>query len=147
VSSDPAHEQPAPEPEPDEGNGEDEGAEPEAASAEQSAAGGEGSEHEGAEPAPVPCPLCEGKGELLIAPRQSPSWKRCDDCDGWGQVLTGSHLPEAAMIDCERCSGKGYAPRPMPVPTYVSPDTPGAEYDAASGTWVVRNPPLAAPQY
>ncbi len=88
------------------------------------------------------CPLCQGEGVLSPAPRQSPSWQTCADCDGWGMVATGSRVPDAALIECERCQGRGYAAE---VPSYapvegVSADTPGAIFDNISGTWRMPGP-------
>jgi DnaJ-class molecular chaperone len=135
VTPDPRHEQPEPEPEPDEGDGEDEGAEVAAAAPTDSPADEAGEADGATDLHSVACPFCDGSGELEYAPRQATGWMRCPDCDGWGSVYTGSRLNEAGLIDCERCSGKGYAPRPQAVPEYVEPGSPGAYYDANTGTW------------
>lgn len=39
---------------------------------------------------------------------QDPSANRCDRCDGWGKVATGSRVNRQEKLECEECSGRGW---------------------------------------
>lgn len=71
----------------------------------------------------VPCPFCVGYGavvadELLerlptvveaLSPfPQSHVFVRCDECDGWGRVLTGGRLGDNGIQPCPKCGSHGY---------------------------------------
>lgn len=40
--------------------------------------------------------------------REAKDARTCDDCDGLGKVLTGSHVPTRDVKDCSRCKGAGW---------------------------------------
>ena len=94
------------------------------------------------------CPLCEGHG-LLYEPQSAeeaaqmrgailaivgettpeelhahPDYHRCEVCDGYGKVYTGSRVGGQEALNCPSCNGMGHtggkaaaAPVPLPVPT------------------------------
>jgi hypothetical protein len=49
----------------------------------------------------------------------------CAECDGWGQVLTGSKTAGGKLWQCARCGGSGFIVKgqPGPAPTYF-PEQP-----------------------
>jgi hypothetical protein len=106
------------------------------------------------------CPLCEGHGMILpqlpepenTARRtavsmalggdgepdylEAPDREKCDVCDGWGEVLTGSRRRENRTGTCTPCNGTGFRTKagevlpiftPAPVPVSPQPFglTPG----------------------
>lgn len=88
------------------------------------------------------CPMCQGDGLLAVEPPNDPRAERCEDCNGVGQVYTGSLVPESAVRPCGKCGGKGFNDvanvTPLTPPAYVVPPAPtGAQwYDADDpGTW------------
>jgi hypothetical protein len=79
---------------------------------------------------PPECRECGGIGFDLTygagePPYQTASDKEtCDECDGWGGVLSGSKVPDQKVVRCERCKGAGYlTPRQVTVtnPDLVAP--------------------------
>lgn len=78
------------------------------------------------------CPLCIGDGFILPTPAgampdpqweviqayagkigdrplKTASWTRvCDDCEGWGVVLTGGRSEHQIEVICKRCEGRGW---------------------------------------
>lgn len=60
------------------------------------------------------CPTCEGLGFDLTGGQGEPDWAtasdkdECDECHGFGSVLSGSKVPELRTVRCERCKGAGY---------------------------------------
>jgi hypothetical protein len=99
------------------------------------------------------CPLCTFPG--LAIPRQAhevtsdveaavlgligksappdfnaaPDYARCEQCDGWGEVLTGAQKEISRTAPCNLCGGKGYRNVIVPVatqPANGAPQFPGA---------------------
>lgn len=79
------------------------------------------------------CPICQGHG-LMDTPqteadaalmRQSilalvggttaeelkphPTFHRCETCDGWGKVYTGSRVGDQEALNCPDCNGQGHS--------------------------------------
>lgn len=69
------------------------------------------------------CPFCDGYGACdadailralpsiieKVAPfPQSSVFERCEECDGWGSVLTGARRGEPGIQPCPKCDGNGY---------------------------------------
>lgn len=67
----------------------------------------------------------------------------CSDCDGYGEVLTGSKAPHGMVAPCGRCNGNGWVivarpepggqvvaltsqPQPIPTPGMIAAGTPDA---------------------
>ncbi len=53
----------------------------------------------------------------------APDKEMCPECDGYGEVLSGSKAPHAAITGCSKCSGAGWVivPRAEPVGVHMSP--------------------------
>lgn len=96
----------------------------------------------------IACPLCGGEGSLVQAPRQSERYRRCDECDGFGEVLSGSLVAEAFMLPCESCESRGYRANPDYLaaqalaregsfmnPSPPNPPAPGMVWDSSIGMW------------
>lgn len=88
------------------------------------------------------CPLCNGIGTLAVDPPQDPTSQRCDVCDGYGQVYTGSRIPAEAIRACPVCQGRGYrgvsAPAINGAPVIVAepvPEWPGALWNQQTLRW------------
>jgi hypothetical protein len=71
---------------------------------------------------------------------QSSSFTFCDECEGMGNVYTGSAVMMHMTAECPKCNGRGYlntntmaAPAPLP-PVSDSPPWPGATRDER-GDW------------
>ena len=73
-------------------------------------------EREAEQADPHTCPLCGGVGRLDVPPKQHDRYQTCPGCDGWGQVSTGSHTLEAAIIQCPDCDGRGYRDTSLDAP-------------------------------
>jgi hypothetical protein len=83
---------------------------------------------------PPVCARCEGTGLDFTGGEPEPEfreheqYKTCPDCEGWGQVKTGSRVTGHALQDCPRCTGRGYLERlqavPGPVPAEEQYGTP-----------------------
>jgi hypothetical protein len=65
----------------------------------------------------------------------------CPDCDGWGDVLTGSKAERSRTGPCIKCGGKGYVAKTYLVaaPAPAAQPYPGAEHE------VVGAPPGGQP--
>lgn len=53
----------------------------------------------------------------------------CGECDGWGEVLSGSKASHGAITPCSRCAGNGWTQIARGEPTappYPQPDASGA---------------------
>jgi hypothetical protein len=64
----------------------------------------------------------------LSAPEYRPdsSAEVCNSCDGYGKVSTGSLVPTQAVLQCRRCSGRGWVgPRADSAPTQAQTLAPG----------------------
>jgi hypothetical protein len=61
-----------------------------------------------AEPPPSEIPL-----------RQAPDKGRCGECDGYGEILTGSRAPHGMVAPCSKCNGNGWL-------TVIRPEPPTA---------------------
>lgn len=115
----------------------------------------------------IPCPLCSiftagfflhGDGLQLppevkdairqaigdaAAPELQPAKdsEQCPDCDGWGDVLTGSKADRAKTGPCIRCNGKGYVAK-----VYIrAAEAPQAEPYPGSADPPVNPPPGGNP--
>lgn len=71
----------------------------------------------------APCPFCDGYGavdpdqliaalpnviEALAPYPTSTVFVRCDECDGWGSVLTGGRTGDNGIQPCPKCQSHGY---------------------------------------
>lgn len=88
------------------------------------------------------CPMCQGDGLLAIEPPADPRAERCTDCNGVGQVYTGSLVPESAVRPCGKCAGAGFTnvadviTPPAWQPPATPPVTDAQWYNADDpGTW------------
>lgn len=53
----------------------------------------------------------------------------CDDCDGEGKVLTGSHVRGQDKLKCENCNGRGWiGPRAASAPATTAAENGAADY-------------------
>lgn len=92
----------------------------------------------------VVCPMCDGSGELAADPPDDPRATRCNDCDGWGKVYTGSRVRGHEVRDCPTCQGGGFveppttvaSPPPASRTAAEAPEAPGATWDAVNGNWM-----------
>lgn len=67
--------------------------------------------------------------------------EQCPDCDGWGDVLTGSKADRAKTGPCIRCNGKGFVAK-----VYIrAAEAPQAEPYPGSGDPPVNPPPGGNP--
>src|SRR5690348_14868252 len=60
-----------------------------------------------------PCSTCDTVGIVPPGPKPpevktNSNFRRCDDCNGYGQVLTGSIREGREGVDCPGCGGAGY---------------------------------------
>lgn len=54
--------------------------------------------------------------------RQDPRANICPVCEGWGKVLTGSHVARFTKLDCEECHGRGFiGARAATIPAQEAP--------------------------
>lgn len=77
--------------------------------------------------------------KLSIGELAAPSYladtmaERCQSCDGFGKVSTGSQVPQEAVLRCQRCKGRGWVgARADAAPTSaqtVAPDNGHVEPD------------------
>lgn len=114
------------------------------------------------------CPLCEGYGMILpelpepentarrVAVsmalggdgepeyREAPDREQCPDCDGWGEVLTGSRRRENQTGQCFRCNGTGFISKqgeikplftPAPAPAPAQPFGNGTPAAPPTDSW------------
>lgn len=110
------------------------------------------------------CPLCDGHG-LMYTPQtpeeaaqmrgfilglvgeatpeefhDHPKYHRCDTCDGYGKVRTGSRVAGQEALNCPDCNGQGHTGGalqgsvvPMPTPTVPATATVPADEQARIG--------------
>lgn len=95
----------------------------------------------------APCPLCQPQAPGFYLPHvpepeasqraayvaevltgaSAPDYQdaktveRCDDCDGWGVVRSGSRAPEHRTVPCPTCSGTGHKAKVAPPPSAPAP--------------------------
>ena len=118
------------------------------------------------------CPLCEGHG-LLYEPQNAaeaaqmrgailaivgettpeelhahPDYHRCETCDGYGKVYTGSRVGGQEALNCPSCNGMGHtggrAAAPvaaLPTPTPAAPAGVPPEEQARIGNDAWGRPP------
>lgn len=95
------------------------------------------------------CPVCSARGFLsaeppiglrlefvqgengidvgVVPPETPPELKHapdkgiCDECDGWGEVITGARNPNTAIWQCSKCNGNGYVTVIREQPAYQLP--------------------------
>jgi len=71
---------------------------------------------------------------------QAPDKTMCPECDGWGEVFSGSKAPHGAITPCSKCSGNGWVmiardePAGQPV-TYVSPGVTTPVLQGVEDAW------------
>jgi hypothetical protein len=87
------------------------------------------------------CPLCGAPIEFPETPPADAFAHRCPDCDGWGQVLTGSRVDGHVWRDCKGCQGQGFKEE-NDAPTVLqkshaapTPEAPGATWNAERENW------------
>lgn len=56
----------------------------------------------------VQCPLCSGNGVTKMEFKQSPTHMTCPDCQGLGDIATGSLVPGKDHLMCVTCAGAGW---------------------------------------
>lgn len=120
----------------------------------------------------VICPFCEGHG-LMYEPQtpeeqsqlrgfilqvageatpeelhDHPTYHRCETCEGFGKVRTGSRVAGQEALNCPDCNGQGHtggarAPMPTPLPTAAAEPPPGVppEEQARIGNDAWGRPP------
>lgn len=90
----------------------------------------------GPEAAIVPCGSCNGYGFKPFELPADPHTETCPDCQGWGEVLTGSSVAGQIKRACPTCKSKGWREIGAVVPitpqtTDRAPAPPGFYYDPA----------------
>jgi hypothetical protein len=89
----------------------------------------------------IVCPLCGSEIPFPEVPPLDPKVKRCDDCNGWGNVLTGSRVDGHVWRDCPTCNGSGFVDKQgaaVPVlgnQAAHAPEAPGAVWNAERENW------------
>lgn len=106
----------------------------------------------------VPCPLCVTPGFVTVEPprdfdpmqrhavllamgedappelKAHPKLYKCETCDGWGDLTTGSRKPTTQVEGCPDCGGKGFRDRDM---DQAYADARGPETNGAPGNLAV----------
>lgn len=100
------------------------------------------------------CPLCDGHG-LMWTPEtpeeqaqmrgfvlalvgeatpeefhDHPTYHRCETCDGYGKVRTGSRVPSQEALNCPDCNGQGHTGGRSNVTALPAPPPPGVPTEA-----------------
>ncbi len=70
----------------------------------------------------------------------APDKEMCPECDGYGEVLSGSKAPHGAITVCSKCSGNGWVivPRAEPVGALTMPPmtvTPPPSLEGVPDAW------------
>lgn len=80
------------------------------------------------------CPTCAGAGFLDRPLKVSEHHQRCDACNGYGVVISGSLNAQSATTQCTVCSGFGHVPKVPDTPAVAAPanGTPPAPLAAVS---------------
>lgn len=63
-------------------------------------------------------------GGIVPEYMESKQVERCEDCNGWGRVLSGARAPEHATVPCGSCQGTGHKPKLTPPAQPVLPEAP-----------------------
>lgn len=79
--------------------------------------------------------------------REAKHRQRCDDCDGWGVVVSGSRVGAQETVPCARCNNLGHvATAPGDGPVYLPPaqtaETNGGTHEPAAAA--LHEPPEVA---
>ena len=95
------------------------------------------------------CPTCEGFGfydgpDPTAAHSDLPSdfvhpdnYVTCQDCNGYGEILSGSKNPAHAVVTCTKCSGLGYKIETVAAPSAPVYTLPTAENTSPqNGTYI-----------
>lgn len=66
---------------------------------------------------------------------QAPDKAMCPECDGWGEVFSGSKAAHGAITPCSKCSGNGWVqvPRVETAPAPIPPGIPGGAPPSLEG--------------
>lgn len=106
------------------------------------------------------CSGCQefAAGFTLTAPNDapplvtSPDYQRCEKCNGYGMVLTGSLAEHGQTQTCLNCNGQGFINTPAPLPqaqapaAVLNPNHSLADQLRAQGYMVLDPPPNQTPQ-
>lgn len=93
----------------------------------------------------INCPQCGTAITLApdvsgFVPQQSPHYTTCPECQGFGEVATGSLVQEHAVTECPTCGGNGFVStetgRGVQAPPDMQAPWQGAQWDAERGIWV-----------
>lgn len=94
--------------------------------------------------------------------KESEQYRRCDVCDGWGEVLTGAQKEISRTAMCNPCGGKGFVLGPIQVPVPAAtgsnnytpvyqlgpvgaePPKPEPYYDYGTREWKLPPQPIGA---
>lgn len=93
------------------------------------------------EDAPIrPCTYCHGMGFNPIELKQDTMSHVCEACDGLGEVVTGSKVPDNEARICPKCNGSGYiAELPeIKIGQPLAPDVPVPVLSEAEVAEIVR---------
>lgn len=89
----------------------------------------------------VVCPTCGQHVDMPEAPPRDPDIDTCPNCNGWGQVVTGSRVDGHVWRNCSRCEGQGWVTKSVTVPASFNagaasvPQAPGAIWNADTSRW------------
>jgi hypothetical protein len=85
-----------------------------------------------------PCAACSGLGFNPVELPPDHFHERCPDCDGWGNVLSGSRVESQRVLPCNGCNGSGHRPTLQPA---ERPQTPASVVPVLP-TFVPQPPPM-----
>lgn len=87
------------------------------------------------------CPLCGHDIDFPETPPLDAFSHKCDKCDGWGQVMTGSRVDGHVWRDCKECQGSGFVEnqaqtyKPTVTGAAPTPEAPGAIWEPLLERW------------
>lgn len=84
-----------------------------------------------------------GRGNLDTFPVDETK-ERCDACDGWGKLRTGSRVENQDALPCWKCSGQGWKGRLHEAP---QPAQPHPGFNVTTSGPFPPNQPVAADQW